>query len=190
MNFEPPRDTVQNLRPIPNIRPPRRSILLRGGPISRHYGQTDRNDKPRPAAQRHSRLSPPLGVKQPSKGRYRNFAKSMSDFWAKADAPGLGSRRLLIAKLGHAGVRRAPQGPRSTQHGLREGCPMARPISTATPPVSPRRSSWCWDSRPGLLSNRLPDRTVPAGFLGRIGRRWFLAFWLSAPLSPLPVGGP
>ncbi len=73
-------------------------------------------------------------------------------------------------------------------------CAMASPtaasISNAPHPASRWRSSWRWHSRSGLLSNPVPDRTAPAGWYGRVGRRWLFAFWPSAPLSPSPVGGP
>lgn len=66
----------------------------------------------------------------------------------------------------------------------------ARPISTAPIPVSPRRDSYRWRLPLGLISTCLSDRTAPAGLFGRVGRRWLLAFWLSAPRSPSPVGEP
>ena len=56
---------------------------------------------------------------------------------------------------------------------------MARPISTAPPPVSPRRSSWRWHPRVGFLSNLLPDRTARPDFLaGLVGVGFSLSGFL------------
>ena len=67
---------------------------------------------------------------------------------------------------------------------------MARPTSTATPPVSPRRNPWPCHSPAGFLSYLDPDRTSPGECSGRAARFWVPASWLSALLSPLRAGGP